>query len=262
MIAMALALEPKLLIADEPTTALDVTIQAQVLELLQRLTNDQGTAVILITHDLGVVAGMTRRINVMYAGYVVEAATTADLFERPRHPYTVGLLHSIPRLDAVEDEPLIPIEGVPPDLRIAPVGCPFAPRCAWRLPQCWTEMPPLSPLEPGPRGADDRSRRDAPHRLLEPGDGRGSDGRRAAPARLPACTPAGRQARGRRRAGIPRCSAGSETSVTWIPWMPRRSFRVRTDSRTRRSRGTSDDRARPGPGRSGAHRTAPHRSSR
>jgi oligopeptide transport system ATP-binding protein len=149
MIAMALALEPKLLIADEPTTALDVTIQAQVLELLESLTRELGTAVILISHDLGVVAGMTRRINVMYAGYVVEAATTADLFERPRHPYTVGLLHSIPRLDAVEDEPLIPIEGVPPDLRIAPVGCPFAPRCAWRLPQCWTEMPPLSPLEPG-----------------------------------------------------------------------------------------------------------------
>jgi oligopeptide transport system ATP-binding protein len=149
MIAMALALEPKLLIADEPTTALDVTIQAQVLELLQSLTRELGTAVILISHDLGVVAGMTRRINVMYAGYVVEAATTADLFERPRHPYTVGLLHSIPRLDAAEDEPLIPIEGVPPDLRIAPVGCPFAPRCAWRLPQCWTEMPSLNPLEPG-----------------------------------------------------------------------------------------------------------------
>ena len=92
---------------------------------------------------------MTRRINVMYAGFVVEAATTAELFARPRHPYTVGLLHSIPRLDAAADEALIPIEGVPPDLRIAPVGCPFAPRCAWRIPQCWTEMPPLSPLEPG-----------------------------------------------------------------------------------------------------------------
>jgi len=149
MIAMGLALEPKLLIADEPTTALDVTIQAQVLELLQRLTNEQGTAVILITHDLGVVAGMTRRINVMYAGFVVEAATTAELFARPKHPYTVGLLHSIPRLDAAADEALIPIEGVPPDLRIAPVGCAFAPRCAWRLPRCWTEIPPLSPLEPG-----------------------------------------------------------------------------------------------------------------
>jgi oligopeptide transport system ATP-binding protein len=146
MIAMALALRPRLLIADEPTTALDVTIQAQVLELLRDLTAETGTAVILITHDLGVVAGMTRRINVMYAGYVVETATTADLFARPSHPYTVGLLHSIPRADAVEGEPLIPIEGTPPDMRFAPVGCPFAPRCAWRLDRCWTEMPPLDPI--------------------------------------------------------------------------------------------------------------------
>jgi oligopeptide transport system ATP-binding protein len=148
MIAMALALEPKLLIADEPTTALDVTIQAQVLELLGRLAADRGTAVILITHDLGVVAGMTRRINVMYAGYVVESATTADLFARPRHPYTVGLLHSMPRLDAQPGEPLIPIEGVPPDLRHAPVGCPFAPRCAWRETRCWLDMPALEALDP------------------------------------------------------------------------------------------------------------------
>jgi len=146
MIAMALALEPKLLIADEPTTALDVTIQAQVLELLQRLTAERGTSVILITHDLGVVAGMTQRINVMYAGYVVESASTPELFAHPRHPYTVGLLHSMPRLDAVEGEPLIPIEGTPPDLRRAPVGCPFAPRCAWRLDRCWPEMPPLEPV--------------------------------------------------------------------------------------------------------------------
>jgi len=151
MIAMALALEPKLVIADEPTTALDVTIQAQVLELLQRLTAERGTAVILITHDLGVVAGMTRRINVMYAGFVVETAVTADLFARPRHPYTVGLLHSIPRLDTPEGEPLIPIEGTPPDLRRAPLGCPFAPRCAWRLPTCWTENPALAPIVPTDR---------------------------------------------------------------------------------------------------------------
>ena len=149
MIAMALALQPKLLIADEPTTALDVTIQAQVLELLQRLTSERGTAVILITHDLGVVAGMTRRVYVMYAGFVVETATTAELFAHPRHPYTVGLLHSIPRLDATDGEPLIPIEGTPPDLRHAPVGCPFAPRCAWRLPACWEQNPVLEPLEPG-----------------------------------------------------------------------------------------------------------------
>jgi oligopeptide transport system ATP-binding protein len=146
MIAMALALEPKLLIADEPTTALDVTIQAQVLELLARLASDHGTAVILITHDLGVVAGMTRRINVMYAGYVVESATTVDLFAEPSHPYTVGLLHSMPRLDAEPGEPLLPIEGTPPDLRFAPVGCPFAPRCAWRMDLCWKEMPGLEPI--------------------------------------------------------------------------------------------------------------------
>jgi oligopeptide transport system ATP-binding protein len=148
MIAIALALEPKLLIADEPTTALDVTIQAQVLDLLQRLAADRGTAVILITHDLGVVAGMTRRVNVMYAGNVVESALTGDLFARPYHPYTVGLMHSMPRLDAQPGEPLIPIEGAPPDLRFAPVGCPFAPRCAWRIDQCWTSMPALTPIDP------------------------------------------------------------------------------------------------------------------
>src|SRR3954470_15870389 len=145
MIAMALALEPKLMIADEPTTALDVTIQAQVLEILHRLTTDTGTALILITHDLGVVAGMTQRILVMYAGFVVEAATTAALFARPAHPYTVGLLHSIPRLDEIEPTTLIPIEGTPPDQRRAPTGCPFAPRCAWRLDVCWTVNPPLAP---------------------------------------------------------------------------------------------------------------------
>jgi oligopeptide transport system ATP-binding protein len=147
MIAIALALEPRLMIADEPTTALDVTIQAQVLEILSRLTTDSDTALILITHDLGVVAGMTQRINVMYAGFVVETATTAALFERPWHPYTVGLLHSIPRFDEERPEQLIPIEGVPPDQRREPVGCPFAPRCAWRLSVCWTDNPPLSPVE-------------------------------------------------------------------------------------------------------------------
>jgi oligopeptide/dipeptide ABC transporter ATP-binding protein len=151
MIAMALALEPKLMIADEPTTALDVTIQAQVLELLRRLTTEAGTALILITHDLGVVAGMTQRINVMYAGFIVETATTETLFASPSHPYTVGLLHSIPRLDEVRPETLVPIEGTPPDQRRAPVGCPFAPRCAWRLPVCWTDNPPLVPLDPHAR---------------------------------------------------------------------------------------------------------------
>jgi oligopeptide transport system ATP-binding protein len=149
MIAMALALQPKLLIADEPTTALDVTIQAQVLELLTRLTTETGTSLILITHDLGVVAGMTDRIIVMYAGFIVETAPTAELFEHPSHPYTVGLLHSMPRVDQAEGEPLIPIEGRPPDMRRAPVGCPFAARCAWRLDRCWTENPGLAALAPG-----------------------------------------------------------------------------------------------------------------
>ncbi len=151
MIAIALALEPRLMIADEPTTALDVTIQAQVLDLLRRLTTETGTALILITHDLGVVAGMTQRINVMYAGFIVETATTVDLFGSPSHPYTVGLLHSIPRLGEERPEQLIPIEGVPPDQRRAPVGCPFAPRCAWRLDVCWTDNPSLQPVEPGVR---------------------------------------------------------------------------------------------------------------
>jgi oligopeptide transport system ATP-binding protein len=149
MIAMALALEPKILIADEPTTALDVTIQAQVLELLRRLTEEHRTALILITHDLGVVAGMTDRVAVMYAGFVVETATTAELFARPAHPYTVGLLHSIPRVDERDGEELIPIEGRPPDMRELPVGCPFAPRCAWRLAVCWEANPRLAPAPTG-----------------------------------------------------------------------------------------------------------------
>jgi oligopeptide transport system ATP-binding protein len=147
MIAMALALAPRLLIADEPTTALDVTIQAQVLEILERLSSETGSALILITHDLGVVAGMTQRINVMYAGFVVEAATTLELFAQPSHPYTIGLLHSIPRLDSDGEEDLIPIEGRPPDQRVAPVGCPFAPRCAWRVERCWSENPGLAPVD-------------------------------------------------------------------------------------------------------------------
>jgi oligopeptide transport system ATP-binding protein len=144
MIAMALAMRPKLLIADEPTTALDVTIQAQVLELVQELTSETGTALILITHDLGVVARMTRRVAVMYAGRILESAPTGVLFAEPKHPYTVGLLHSIPRLDAPPGS-LRPIEGAPPDMHEVPPGCPFAPRCAWRLDVCWTEMPPLDP---------------------------------------------------------------------------------------------------------------------
>jgi oligopeptide transport system ATP-binding protein len=149
MIAIALALQPKLLIADEPTTALDVTVQAQILELMQTLTADSGTAVILISHDLGVVARTTQHVAVMYAGFVVESASTQELFAHPRHPYTVGLLHSIPRLDTETDEELTAIEGAPPDQQREPVGCPFAPRCRWRLEVCRHEMPPLVPTAAG-----------------------------------------------------------------------------------------------------------------
>jgi oligopeptide transport system ATP-binding protein len=165
MIAMALALEPKLLIADEPTTALDVTIQAQVLELLRALTDEMGTSLILITHDLGVVAGMTQRVNVMYSGFIVETGTTVQLFAEPHHPYTVGLLHSIPRLDAEEATPLIPIEGTPPDQLREPLGCPFAPRCAWRVEHCWTVNPPLTPIDGSPARSARLSGADATHRV-------------------------------------------------------------------------------------------------
>jgi oligopeptide transport system ATP-binding protein len=192
MVAMALALEPKLMIADEPTTALDVTIQAQVLELISRLTTEGGTSLILITHDLGVVAGMTDRINVMYAGYIVETATTGDLFERPSHPYTVGLLHSMPRLDALEGEPLIPIEGRPPDMRNAPTGCPFAPRCAWRLDRCWSDNPPLSPVAPGTAVVTFGP--DATHRIAchnPPTREEAELGRPTRPGHVPAQAPAG-----------------------------------------------------------------------
>ncbi|HEV8489817.1 MAG TPA: ABC transporter ATP-binding protein [Candidatus Limnocylindrales bacterium] len=150
MIAMALALRPKLLIADEPTTALDVTIQAQVIDLIRDLTSRTGTAVLLITHDLGVVADMTKRTYVMYAGYIVETATTAELFARPRHPYTVGLLNSISRIDSDDAGPVRAVEGQPPEQTRPPTGCPFAPRCAWRLPICWHENPPLRAEKDGP----------------------------------------------------------------------------------------------------------------
>ncbi|MBI2755567.1 MAG: ABC transporter ATP-binding protein [Chloroflexi bacterium] len=151
MIAMALSCEPKLLIADEPTTALDVTIQAQILDLLKRLREELGMALIMITHDLGVVAGIADRINVMYAGYVVETGTVDELFHNPRHPYTLGLLRSIPRLDQVKGEKLIPIEGLPPDLVDAPPGCPFQPRCPYSVERCVPENPSLEPVVPGHR---------------------------------------------------------------------------------------------------------------
>ena len=143
MIAMALACDPELLIADEPTTALDVTIQAQILDLMRIAVSETGTALILITHDLGVVAGMAQMTNVMYAGYIVERAATEELFGRPRHPYTVGLLQSIPRLDAQGRGELVPIQGQPPDLSREIAGCPFAPRCMNVIDRCRVEMPPL-----------------------------------------------------------------------------------------------------------------------
>jgi oligopeptide transport system ATP-binding protein len=144
MIAMALACKPALLIADEPTTALDVTIQAQILELMKQLQQAEGTAIILITHDLGVVANICRRVNVMYAGRFVEEAPVDDLFARPRHPYTQGLLQSIPRLDAAQ-ETLTPIRGQPPDLIHLPTGCAFHPRCPNIIDRCPRDVPPLYP---------------------------------------------------------------------------------------------------------------------
>ena len=149
MIAMALSCDPKLLIADEPTTALDVTIQAQILDLIGQLRRDLGMAVIMITHDLGVVAGVADKINVMYAGYIVESAPAEQLFAKPRHPYTLGLLRSIPRIDEPRKEKLIPIEGLPPDLIDAPQGCPFVPRCTYKVDRCVEENPSLEPIETG-----------------------------------------------------------------------------------------------------------------
>jgi oligopeptide transport system ATP-binding protein len=140
MIAMALLCNPALLIADEPTTALDVTIQAQILDLLRGLRDDFGTAIVLITHDLGVVAGMADRIMVMYAGRVMESASTGSLFKETAHPYTLGLLKSIPRLDQGSGR-LVPISGQPPDLSRPTPGCPFAPRCEFADDLCLAEFP-------------------------------------------------------------------------------------------------------------------------
>ena len=153
MIAMALACEPKLLIADEPTTALDVTIQAQILDLLRDLVTDRGTSLVLITHDLGVVAGMCERVKVMYAGTLVEEGTADELFAAPRHPYTLGLLQSIPRLDTGRRQPLRPIPGAPRNMLSEPNSCPFAPRCRNRIDRCTAELPQLERLETGQRAA-------------------------------------------------------------------------------------------------------------
>jgi oligopeptide transport system ATP-binding protein len=149
MIAMALSCNPKLLIADEPTTALDVTIQAQILDLMKTLQTETGAGVMMITHSMGVVAGMADRVQVMYAGHIVETATTEEIFANPRHPYTVGLMKSIPRLDAQKKEKLQPIRGLPPDLIDLPDMCPFVPRCNYAREQCERKNPPLMEVSPG-----------------------------------------------------------------------------------------------------------------
>jgi oligopeptide/dipeptide ABC transporter ATP-binding protein len=153
MIAIALSCNPRLLLADEPTTALDVTIQAQILRLLKKLSREHEAAVIVITHDLGVVAGMCRRILVMYAGRIVESGPARPLFARPHHPYTVGLLNSVPRLDEPRHETLQTIAGLPPDLANLPPGCAFAPRCYLATEDCWAAVPELFETDPGRRSA-------------------------------------------------------------------------------------------------------------
>lgn len=146
MIAMAISCEPELLVADEPTTALDVTIQAQILDLLRRLRAELGMALLLITHDLGVVAGITDRLAIMYAGRIAEQGPTEQVLSYPRHPYTLGLLRSLPRLDRPRGVPLLPIEGAPPDLAGAITGCSFRPRCPYAIARC-AEDPPLIPID-------------------------------------------------------------------------------------------------------------------
>ena len=147
MIAMAISCNPRLIIADEPTTALDVTIQAQILELMQSLCKELGTALIIITHNLGVVARYAQRVNVMYAGKIIEKGTAREIYADPRHPYTLGLLNSVPRLDEERGSKLVPIEGLPPDLIELPERCSFAPRCRYVIDRCLHEFPPLEPVK-------------------------------------------------------------------------------------------------------------------
>ncbi|TNE38013.1 MAG: ATP-binding cassette domain-containing protein [Alphaproteobacteria bacterium] len=149
MIAMGLLCEPELLIADEPSTALDVTVQAQIIDLLNELKRETGTAIIMITHDLGVVAGICDRVNVMYAGQFVETGTVQEIFYDPQHPYTRGLLGSMPRLDQIRDEHLTAIPGQPPNLQNLPAGCNFQERCTFAFDPCWQTDPPLEEFSPG-----------------------------------------------------------------------------------------------------------------
>jgi oligopeptide transport system ATP-binding protein len=153
MIAMALSCNPQILIADEPTTALDVTIQAQIVELVKRLRDELGMTIIWITHDLGIVAGLARRVVVMYGGYIIEESGVKELYANPSHPYTLGLLGSLPRLDETNRERLYSIEGMPPTLYSKPKACPFAPRCKWSMERCWQENPELETVGPEHRVA-------------------------------------------------------------------------------------------------------------
>jgi oligopeptide transport system ATP-binding protein len=153
LIAMALACSPQILIADEPTTALDVTIQAQIIDLVHRLREELGMALIWITHDLGVVAGLAQRVLVMYGGFIIEEAPVHQLFANPLHPYTHGLLGSLPRLDEQGYRRLVSIDGIPPVLYEKPAHCPFAPRCGYAIERCWKENPPLREASPGHRVA-------------------------------------------------------------------------------------------------------------
>jgi oligopeptide transport system ATP-binding protein len=146
MIAMALTCAPQILIADEPTTALDVTIQAQIVELVKRLRDELGMAIIWITHDLGLIAGLAHRMMVMYGGFVIEEAVVKDLYASPQHPYTLGLLGSLPRMDAHDRRRLVSIEGLPPVLYESPTYCPFAPRCKYQVEHCLHENPLLQPV--------------------------------------------------------------------------------------------------------------------
>lgn len=148
MIAMALVCTPQILIADEPTTALDVTIQAQIVELVKRLRDDLGMSMIWITHDLGIIAGLAHRVGVMYAGYKIEEAPVKELYKNPKHPYTLGLLSSLPRMDESAQRRLVSIEGLPPVLFEKPRYCPFAPRCQFVRERCWQENPPLVAVGP------------------------------------------------------------------------------------------------------------------
>jgi oligopeptide/dipeptide ABC transporter ATP-binding protein len=153
MIAMALSCEPSLIIADEPTTALDVTIQAQILELMKELTKSMGVALIIITHNLGVVARYADRVNVMYAGKIIETGTAHDIYHNPKHPYTLALLKSVPRLDQPRQAKLDPVEGQPPDLAKLDEGCAFRPRCRFAADGCESSVPPLASVGSGHQAA-------------------------------------------------------------------------------------------------------------